>query len=88
MTFLMAEAVCVYPPSCCIELSSLRGFELAAKALKVKCSLNLLENCTRANWEKHGRAAAGPRRRNAEAPPTSLRGGAGRGGAVHAPSFP
>ena len=89
MTLLMAVAVYVYPLSFCTEFSRLSGFELAAKALKVKCTWNLWENCTRENWENHTGLGAGPRLQNPGVPPTSFpREGEGEGAAAPFPSLP
>lgn len=79
VTNRMAEAVNVHPCSCWTEFRRLSGSELVAKSLKAKCTLNVLENCTRENWENQAALRVRPRQRHLEAPPTSLpRGGAGR----------
>ena len=80
VTNRMAEAVNVRPPSCQSEFRRFSGSELVAKSLKVKCSWNRSENCTRENWENQAALGVRPRQSHLEAPPTSL-SGAGRGGA-------
>ena len=78
VTNRMAEAVNVHCRSCRTEFRRLSGSELVAKSLKAKCTVNVLENCTRENWENQAALRVRPRQRHLEAPPTSLpRGGAG-----------
>lgn len=80
VTNRIAEAVNVHPRSCQTEFRRFSGSELVAKSLKVKCSWNRSENCTRENWENQAALGVRPRQSHLEAPPTSL-SGAGRGGA-------
>ena len=59
VTNRMAEAVNVRPPSCQTEFRRFSGSELVAKSLKVKCSWNRSENCTRENWENQAALGGG-----------------------------